>query len=110
MIRSVLFLHTWPGRRDELVAIFARLRVLERASETPGFLGAELQVPSDGSDHVLVTATWESSAAYAGWLESAVRAELRPEFEPLLAMDPEPRVYEVVDAATSPGSGTRPPV
>jgi quinol monooxygenase YgiN len=97
MVRSVLNLRARPGRRDDVVALFERLGVLREASVVPGFVSAELQVAADGSDDLLVTATWESAAAYDAWLESPVRERMRPALEELLAEAPAGgRVYEVV--------------
>ena len=86
------------GRRDDVVELFARLGILELSSGVPGFLGAELQVAADGSDELLVTATWENEAAYDTWLASPVREQMRPALEELLAESPAPRVYEVVSS------------
>ena len=97
MTRSVLYFSILPGRRDEFVAAFMRLGVLRRASRQAGFHRSQLHVPVDGRDEVLVTADWESPEAYEGWLENPVRAEIQAELGPLLASDPEPRVYEVVE-------------
>jgi heme-degrading monooxygenase HmoA len=86
-----------PGRGDEVVALFARMGVLREASAVPGFVGAELQTAADGSDELLVTATWESAAAYDRWLESPVREQMRPALEQLLSERPAAgRVYDVV--------------
>jgi heme-degrading monooxygenase HmoA len=98
MVRSVLVLAARSGRRDEVVAMFARLDVLRASSEVPGFVGAELQVPTDGSDELLVTATWESADAYDSWLASPARERIRPALEELLREPPSPRVYEIVSA------------
>jgi heme-degrading monooxygenase HmoA len=97
--RSVLLFSILPGRRDEFVAGFARLEVLRRASSQPGFRRGQLLVPVDDADAVLVTADWDSPDAYQGWLDNPVRAEIQAELGPLLAADPEPRVYEVVEDA-----------
>ena len=99
MTRSVLFFSILPGRRDEFVAGFRRLEVLRRASRQPGFRRSQLHVPVDGSDEVLVTADWDSPAAYQGWLDNPVRAEIQAELGPLLAAEPVPRVFEVVEDA-----------
>jgi quinol monooxygenase YgiN len=96
VVRSVLVLRARSGRRDDVVALFARLDVLREASAVPGFVAAELQVSADGSDELLVTATWESAAAYDTWLESPVRERMRPVLEELLAEPPAGRVYELV--------------
>jgi heme-degrading monooxygenase HmoA len=97
MTRSVLVFAVLPGRRDDFVAGFRRLQVLRRASRQPGFRRGQLHVRLDGSDDVLVTADWDSPEAYQGWLENPVRAEIQSELGPLLATDPEPRVYDVLE-------------
>jgi heme-degrading monooxygenase HmoA len=96
----VLVLRARPGRRDDVVALFARLRVLEVASATPGFLDSQLGLAADDPDELLVTSTWESDESYDGWLESPVRERIRPELEELLAAPPTPRVYETVRVVT----------
>jgi heme-degrading monooxygenase HmoA len=96
-VRSVLYIRTKPGRRDEVVALFERLRVLEQASRQGGFVGSEVQLPVDGDDLVLVTATWTTPEAYQGWLDNPVRAEMRGDLEPLVVGDPESRVFEIVE-------------
>lgn len=98
MTRSVLVIRAKPGRLDELVELFSRLQVLEKASRQEGFVSCEVQVPADGDEHVLVTALWTSPDAYQGWLDNPVREEMRPELEELVDADPEPRVYVVVEA------------
>ena len=93
----MLVLRARPGRRDDVVALFERLDVLREASATAGFLGAELHVAADGSEELLVTATWTSSAAYDAWLENPVREQMRPALEELLVEPPVPRLYELVE-------------
>jgi heme-degrading monooxygenase HmoA len=97
MTRSVLFFAILPGRRDEFVAAFMRIGVLRRASKQEGFRRSQLQVPVDGRDEVLVIADWDSPEAYEGWLENPVRAEIQAELGPLLAAEPVPGVYEVLE-------------
>ena len=101
MTRSVLVFSILPGRRDEFVAGFTRLGVLRRASRQSGFRRGQLHVPVDDRDEVLVTADWDSPESYQGWLENPVRTEIQAELGPLLASDPEPRVYEVVEDVDS---------
>jgi quinol monooxygenase YgiN len=96
MVRSVLVLRALPGRRDDVTALFERLEILRQASAVPGFLGAELDAAADDPDELLVTAMWESGAAYDAWLESPVREQMRSPLEQLLAEAPQPRVYERV--------------
>jgi quinol monooxygenase YgiN len=99
MVRSVLVLRALPGRRDEVAALFEELGILRKASVLRGFLSGELHRAADGSDDLLVTATWDSPAAYEAWLASPVRERMRPALEALLAEPPVPRVYELVEAA-----------
>ena len=97
MTRSVLAFSILPGRRDEFVAAFMRLGVLRRASRQPGFRRSQLHVSVDDLDEVLVTADWDSPEAYEGWLENPARAEIQAELGPLLAVEPQPRVYQVIE-------------
>ena len=101
MTRSVLLIRAKPGCRDRLVALFSRLRVLEKASRQEGFIACEVQIPTDDDEHVLVTALWASPDAYRGWLENPVRDEMTEELQQLTAADPEPRVYEIVQALSA---------
>jgi len=106
MTRSVLVFSILPGRRDDFVASFGRLQVLRRASRQSGFRRGQLHVRVDESDEAVVTADWDSPQAYQGWLENPVRAEMQSELGPLLAADPEPRVYEVVEDVVAWEDGT----
>jgi heme-degrading monooxygenase HmoA len=72
MIRTVLYLEP-RGDGREIVDFYRRHRVLERACEQDGCLGAELQLPAAGAGAVLVTATWRDAAAYQGWLDNPER-------------------------------------
>jgi quinol monooxygenase YgiN len=99
--RSVLYIRTKPGCRDQLVELFGRLQILEKASRQAGFISSEVHVPIDDEDLVLVTATWASPEAYSGWLENPVREEMRPDLEALAAGEPESRVYEIVETRTA---------
>jgi quinol monooxygenase YgiN len=72
MIRSVLYLEP-RGDAGEIVDFYMRHRVLERACEQDGCLGAELQLATAGTGAVLVTATWRDAAAYQAWLDNPER-------------------------------------
>ena len=96
MTRSVLYFQILPGRRDEFVATFRRIEVLEHARKQAGFIRSELCVPIDGSDTVMVTAEWESPAAYQGWLDNPIRPLIQEQLGPLLAVAPEPQIFESV--------------
>ena len=97
MTRTVLIFDVLPRRRDEFIARFRSLRVFEHASRQAGFRRTELCVPTDGSDRVMVTAEWDSPAAYQGWLDNPIRPMIQAELGPLLAAAPEPQIYETVD-------------
>ncbi len=73
MICSVLYLEPRGGDPQGLVGFYRRHRVLERACEQEGCLGAELQLPAGGTGAVLVTALWRDAAAYQGWLDNPGR-------------------------------------
>jgi heme-degrading monooxygenase HmoA len=98
--RSVLYIRTKPGCRDQLVELFTRLQILEQASRQEGFISSEIHVPVDGDDLVLVTATWATPEAYQGWLDNPVREEMRADLELLADGEPESRVYEIVGTLT----------
>ena len=96
LTRSILRLRAKRGRRDELVELFERLGIFAAAREQGGFIAAELQVPLDDAEEVVVTATWTSPKAYDGWLASPARAEIGAHLEPLLDGEPESRTYLIV--------------
>jgi quinol monooxygenase YgiN len=98
--RSVLYIRTKPGRRDELVELFDRLEILEKASRQPGFVSSEVHVSLGDENLVLVTATWTNPEAYQGWLDNPVREEMRPDLERLADGEPESSVYEIVKTFT----------
>lgn len=75
MIRSVLYLRPRDGDGSAIADYYRRHRVLERAAEQDGCLGAELQLPTAGVGEVLVTALWRDADAYQGWLDNPVRSE-----------------------------------
>jgi heme-degrading monooxygenase HmoA len=74
MIRSVLYLEPLGGDAQGLVDFYRRHRVLERACEQDGCLGAELQLPAGGDGAVLVTALWRDADAYQGWVDNPFRS------------------------------------
>jgi heme-degrading monooxygenase HmoA len=103
MIRSVLYLTPRGGDGQAIADFYRRRRVLERAVEQEGCLGAELQLPTEGEGAVLVTATWRDAAAYQGWLDNPERSAHAEELEALVdGLGDEIRgvLYEIaVDAA-----------
>jgi heme-degrading monooxygenase HmoA len=114
VIRSVLYLEPKDGDYDAVVDLYRRDDVLGQALRQPGCLGSELQVPTEGSGPILVTALWESEQAYEGWVHSPVRAAGTPALAELLdgGLDTSVRgaTYRVVVTAGVPvaaGSGGR---
>jgi heme-degrading monooxygenase HmoA len=70
----VLFLKPVAGDCAAIQQYFDDEGVLERSSRTPGFLGAELQLPIGGSGAAMVTALWTTPEAYRTWVEDPWRA------------------------------------
>jgi quinol monooxygenase YgiN len=99
LARSLLYMQPLEGRRDELIALFERLGIPERALQQDGCLSVELQVVPDESEPVLVTALWSHRDAYDGWLANPWRESVGPELEALLADQPEGTVYDIRLAA-----------
>jgi len=102
-IRSVLILQPRGGDYAELIAYFRDHDVLGQSVRHAGAISAEVQLPVGGSGPVLVTALWDSPAAYQGWRSHPVRAEMGPAMERLVEDGPPPAivsgVYEVVISA-----------
>jgi heme-degrading monooxygenase HmoA len=74
MIRTVLYLQPRDGDGAAVEEFYRRRKVLERACEQDGCLGAELQLPTSGSGPLLVTALWRDADAYQGWIDNPWRA------------------------------------
>ena len=73
--RTLLSARALPGRRDELVAAFIALRVIEECRETvPGFVDGELLLIEDDPDALCVTVQWQDRPAFEAWQSSPVRA------------------------------------
>jgi quinol monooxygenase YgiN len=96
MTQSVLRFTLEPGRRDEFVETFTRIKVLETSSGQAGWRGGQLLIDIDDPDTAMVIAQWDSPAAYQGWLDNPVREEIGEQLEPFLAADPQGRVLELV--------------
>jgi heme-degrading monooxygenase HmoA len=96
---SVLRIPVQPGREDEFVATFARLRIFALSDESGGFRGARLLRPvSEGDTTFVVVARWDSPAAYQRWLDDPLRESLRAELEPLTAGAMSGGAYSVAEA------------
>lgn len=87
-VHSLLFLRARVGEGAEVVRRYHELGVFDRVAHEPGFRSATLQVSADDPDELLVIAQWDSVEAYDGWLETAIRAELSQQLEPLLGDEP----------------------
>lgn len=98
MTRCHLYLRVKPGKRDELLKLLDRLEVLTAKRGQPGFLAAEIQVPVEDDERVLVWSSWASREHYERWLGSPAGAEMLREIRRLLTAEPESRVYRVVAA------------
>lgn len=98
MTRSYIYLHAKTGRRDELVNALDRLEAFTAMREQPGFLAAEVQVPFDDQDQLLVCSSWASREHYERWLASPACEHMFREIAELVAKEPELRLYHVVDA------------
>jgi heme-degrading monooxygenase HmoA len=85
MIVSVLPIAVKAGVEEEFVRTFADIRVFEHSHESGGFHGGRVLRPLAEGEPFLVVAEWESEAAYQGWLDNPVRAELSAALDPLLA-------------------------
>ena len=101
-VRSVLYLQPRDGDVEALIDYYRREDVFGRAMRQPGCLACELQVPVGGVGAVLITALWESAAAYDGWVANPWRQESAGQLDALVegGLGPGTRgeVYEVVIA------------
>jgi quinol monooxygenase YgiN len=101
LVRSVLYVRPRSGKTDAVVEYYKEKRVLEAALEQQGCLGAEIQVPEDAEEPLLVTALWESGQAYQGWIDNPVRGTFAADLGELLDEDlasVKGGVYEVAHA------------
>jgi quinol monooxygenase YgiN len=96
MTQSVLTFKLLPGKRQEFIDTFLRIEVLAKSSFQDGFLGGQLHVDVRDPDRAVVTAQWDSPAAYQGWLDNPIRETIGDELEPFLAEDPSGGLVETV--------------
>lgn len=94
---SVLTLRTLPGRRQELIDLYAELEVLRKALDQPGAIDMALTESLDDADAILITSSWDDPASYQAWLDHPEREQLIAEIGPFLAGDAHAATYRVVD-------------
>jgi heme-degrading monooxygenase HmoA len=99
--KSVLTLQALPGRRDDVLEVFARLDILRRSLRQDGAIDTTLTASLADEDLVRVISSWESPEAYQGWLDNPDRAEITAELYPLLAVPADAGTYRIVDSATA---------
>ena len=101
MTRSYLYLRAKAGGRQDLLDALGRLEILTAIRDQPGFLGAELQVPFDDEDDVLLSTAWASREHYERWLTDSARDDILGGVSGLVAEEPAIRLYRVADAVQS---------
>ena len=76
-----------PGRGDAqgILAFYAERRIVERSLRQPGCRQVDVGVRHPDRGAVVVTAVWDSPAAYKGWLANPARAADVSDLLPLLA-------------------------
>ena len=97
MTRGHLYLRAEPGKRDELLRTLDQLAVLDAKRRQPGFLAAEIQLPLEDDERLLVWSSWASREHYERWLAGPAGQGMLREIRTLLAEEPVWRVYQVVD-------------
>lgn len=113
VIRSVLFLQPVSGGHESIERFFHDEEVLQHAALKPGFLSAELHRPVREGDPSLVTALWESEAAYQSWVDDPWRiantARGAEVFEPIESGAGGGSRYEVIIAVRRAGEASNRP-
>lgn len=87
---SVLWLRVLPGNEETMIRFYEEERVFEHARASGGFRSGRLLEPLVPGEPFLVIAEWDDAAAYQGWLDNPVRAELGERLVPLLDDEPAP--------------------
>ncbi len=96
MTQSILTFKILPGKRQEFIDTFLRIQVLEQSSFQAGYQGGQLYFDATDPDIAVVTAQWDSPAAYQGWLDNPVRELIGEQIGPFFAQDTSGRVVELV--------------
>ena len=111
VIRTFLDLRVKPGHAEQLAAAFERLAILDESVAQSGCSSADLSVSADGTT-VTVTATWDSTEAYAAWTSRDDRGDLADQLNEHLAQPLDAatvgRVHRIlVSGAPGPTDGQR---
>jgi hypothetical protein len=103
-IRSVLLLQPRGGDTAALATFFREHDILGIAVRDGGAWSAEFHVPVGGGGPVMVTALWDSPAAYQGWRTHPMRETLGPALNQLVQDDPglviASGLYEIIISAS----------
>src|SRR5205085_10263975 len=102
---SFLILQPRNDDYDALVAFFKANDVLGKAIRHAGAYACEVHVPVARSGPVIVTATWDSEEAYAGWRKHPIRDDMTPAMAQIIADTAEPLsitsgLYEIALSAS----------
>ncbi len=81
MIKTVLTMRPAPGRTGDLVELFRRESIIDKALTVKGCHNVEVLA---SELEVLVAATWEDDAAYERWLAHPERNATNVELNDLL--------------------------
>lgn len=100
---SVLTLRAAPGKRGELVDLYAELDILRRAVSQPGAIDVTFTEALDDPDAILITATWDDPSSYQAWLDHPGRGEMTAAMAPLLAGEPQATMYRISDSLSADG-------
>lgn len=84
LIRTQLTLKPHPGRVQDVLDFFANRGILTRSLAQPGCLATEIRVGLTHRDSVVISAVWESGAAYQAWINNPHRANDAVELAPML--------------------------
>ncbi|MFJ6415510.1 antibiotic biosynthesis monooxygenase family protein [Paeniglutamicibacter sp. NPDC091659] len=84
LIRTQLTLKPLHGRVQDVLDFYASRGILARSLAQPGCLATEIRVHLPYRDSVVVSAVWESGAAYQAWVDNPHRALDVADLTPML--------------------------
>ena len=94
MIRIIIERHLQEGRKGELIHLLRQLRT--SAIHQPGYISGETLVSIEDASIVSVLSTWQRLDDWQDWQDSATRARLEKQIEPLLTARPKVSIYQVM--------------